>query len=73
MRMTLTTREAAKQMHIGLSTLSRWIAEGKVKPPKPTLIGAVGYRLWSADDVVKLRRVKEQIYRRGRGRKKTKT
>ena len=70
MRAKLTTREAAKQAGIGMSTLSRWIAERKVKAPKPTLIGAVGYRLWSTDDIARLHRVKQQTYRKGRGRKR---
>jgi excisionase family DNA binding protein len=66
----LTTAEAANRAGITWRTVQRWIAAGKVKPPKPTLVGAVGYRLWSADDVVRLSRVKERIYRKGRGRKK---
>lgn len=66
----LTTVEAAKRAGITWRTLQRWIAAGKVKPPKPALIGAVGYRLWSANDVVRLRRIKKRIYRKGGGRKK---
>ena len=62
--------EAAKRIKVSWRTVQRWIAAGKVKPPKPTLIGAVGYRLWSTDDVVRLSRVKERIYRKGGGRKK---
>jgi len=66
----LTTAEAAKRVGIHQVTLQKWIAAGKLKAPKPTLIGAVGYRLWSAKDVAALRKVKQAIYRRGRGRKK---
>lgn len=66
-----TTREAASRVGIHLATLQRWIATGKVKPPKPTLIGAVGYRLWSKMDIDRLERIKRKIYRRGRGRKQT--
>ncbi len=65
----LTTVEAAKEVGIHLATLQRWIAEGKIRPPKPTLRGAVGYRLWSAKDVVRLKKAKKEIYRKGRGRK----
>ena len=65
----LTTAEAAKQAEIHPITLQRWIAARKVKAPKPTLRGAVGYRLWSAKDVVGLKKVKKEIYRKGRGRK----
>ena len=66
----LTTAEAANKVGIHLATLQRWIAKGKAKAPKPTLLGAVGYRLWSAKDIANLKKVKEAIYRKGRGRKK---
>jgi excisionase family DNA binding protein len=66
----LTTAEAAKRSGIHQVTLQKWIAAGKAKAPKPTLIGAVGYRLWSAKDIAALLRTKAIIYRKGRGRKK---
>ena len=66
----LTTAEAAKRAGIHQVTLQKWIAAGKVRAPKPILIGAVGYRLWSAKDVAALLKVKLAIYRKGRGRKK---
>jgi len=66
----LTTAEAAKRAGIHQVTLQRWIGEAKVKAPKPTLIGAVGYRLWSAKDIAALLKVKQAIYGKGRGRKK---
>ena len=65
----LTTAEAAKRAGIHQVTLQKWIAAGKFKAPKPILIGAVGYRLWSAEDVARLQKVKQAIYRKGRGRK----
>jgi DNA-binding transcriptional MerR regulator len=68
-----TTSEVAKRVGIHLVTLQRWIKAGKVKPPVPTLIGAVGYRLWSADDVQKLKAIKQTTYHKGGGRKKKKS
>ncbi len=65
----LTTAEAAKKIGLHVVTLQRWIAAGKVKAPKPTLLGAVGYRLWTGKDVEALRKTKRSIYRKGRGRK----
>jgi hypothetical protein len=65
----ITTANAAREAGIHLATLQRWIAAGKIKAPKPSLIGAVGYRLWSKMDVASLKRVKQEIYRKGRGRK----
>ena len=66
----LTTAEAAKRAGIHQVTLQNWIAAGRLKAPKATLIGAVGYRLWSPKDVALLLKVKEASYRKGRGRKK---
>lgn len=65
----LTTAEAAKKARIHLATLQRWIAGGKVAAPTPTLIGAVGYRLWSSKDLENLKAAKVEIYRKGRGRR----
>ena len=65
----LTTTETAKAVGLHLVTLQRWIAAGKLKAPKPTLIGAVGYRLWTKKDVTSLKKLKKHIYRKGRGRK----
>jgi excisionase family DNA binding protein len=67
-----TTSEAAARVGISLVTLQRWIAAGKVKPPKPTLVGAVGYRLWSDKDIEELKVAKRTFYRKGGGRKKEK-
>lgn len=67
-----TTTEAARRARISLPTLQRWIAADKVKAPKPTLIGAVGYRLWSDDDIDRLRILKQKIYRKRGGLKKKK-
>jgi DNA-binding transcriptional MerR regulator len=71
-RKRVTTRQAAVHAGITWRTLQRWISTGKVKPPKAALVGAVGYRLWSADDVERLRRIKQLIYHKGGGRKKKK-
>ena len=65
----LTTAETAKEVDVSIATLQRWIATGSIQAPKATLIGAVGYRLWSKVDVEKLKKYKQQNYRKGRGRK----
>jgi excisionase family DNA binding protein len=69
---TFTTAEAAIEVGISRATLQEWIRQGKISPPKPTLRGAVGMRLWTQSDVARLGRVKQTIYRKGRGRKKAK-
>jgi excisionase family DNA binding protein len=67
-----TTSEAAQQVGISLATINRWIDAKKIKAPEPTLVGAVGYRLWSAEDIQNLRLMKKKIYWKGGGRKKGK-
>jgi len=67
-----TTSEAARHVGISLATINRWIDAKKIKAPKPTLVGAVGYRLWSAKDIQNLRLMKKKIYWKGGGRKKGK-
>ena len=66
---TKTTEEAAKAVGMGRVTLQRWIAAGKVRAPKTQLIDGHGVRLWSEEDISRLRKSKEEIYRKGRGRK----
>lgn len=69
MSRTITTAKAAAAVGITRITLQRWIASGKVRAPRPTLRGSVGLRLWTSADIARLRKVKEEIYRKGRGRK----
>ncbi len=65
----LPTAEAAKAVGIDRMTLQRWIRLGKVKAPKPVLRNGRGVRLWAHADMERLRRTKEKLYRKGRGRK----
>jgi excisionase family DNA binding protein len=65
-----TTEEAARKVGIHQVTLQRWIKAGKVNAPEPTLIGAVGYRLWSLEEIEEVKAVKRAIYHKGGGRKK---
>jgi excisionase family DNA binding protein len=67
-----TTSEAARLAGISLATINRWINAEKIKAPEPTLVGAVGYRLWSAEDIQSLKLAKKRIYWKGSGRKKGK-
>ncbi len=65
-----TTAEAAEAIGIHRVTLQEWISRGKIKPPKPVLRNGHGVRLWSKVDIEQVKKVKQRIYRRGRGRKK---
>ena len=64
-----TTKEAAATVGIAVVTLQRWIAAGLLKAPRLTIQRGRAARLWSESDIERLRKKKEQIYRKGRGRK----
>jgi predicted DNA-binding transcriptional regulator AlpA len=66
---TISTAQVAAQVGIDRVTLERWIRDDKVKLPKTIVIGARRFRLWTAADVERVRRVKVRTYRKGRGRK----
>ena len=51
-------------------TLHRWIAAGRVKAPKLRIRNGRAVRLWSRADIAGLRKLKQAIYCKGRGRKK---
>ncbi len=51
-------------------TLQRWLAAGKVKGPKLRIRHGRAVRLWSRADLARLRKLKQAIYCKGRGRKK---
>jgi excisionase family DNA binding protein len=72
MRSGLTTTEAARKTGLSRVTLQEWIRTGKVKAPRLVLRNGRAVRLWSQADIENLRDVKDQTYRRGRGRKKKK-
>jgi excisionase family DNA binding protein len=69
MASALTTAEAAKAVGIDRITLQRWIGAGAVKAPRLGLKGGRAIRLWSPAAIEKLRKTKERIHRKGRGRK----
>lgn len=71
MPLSLTTTEAAEQTGLNRVTLQEWIRTGRVRAPRLVLRNGRAVRLWSHADIEKLRAVKAETYRRGRGRKKT--
>ena len=50
-------------------TLQRWLIDGKVKEPKKVSTGGVEFRIWTPSDVERVRKFKQENYRKGRGRK----
>jgi len=64
------TQQAARAVGISIMTLHRWIVAAKVKAPKLRIRNGRAVRLWSTADLAGLRKLKAQIYCKGRGRKK---
>jgi excisionase family DNA binding protein len=56
-----STREAAKKLGLGSSTLARYVSEGKIPVPKPLLINGVNVRSWTDDDIERARKVLPKI------------
>jgi len=65
----LSTAEVAKKASIDRATLERWLAGGKVARPKSLRIGQKLFRNWTDADVERVRKFKQENYRKGRGRK----
>ena len=66
---TLSTAGVAREVGIDRVTLERWISSGKVKMPKLIQIGNRAFRNWTDRNVEKVRKYKQENYRKGRGRK----
>ena len=54
---------------VSKSTLERWLAEEKIKPPKPLRLGGRVFRLWTDQDIKRVRLYKQKFYWEGRGGK----
>jgi len=64
------TQQATSAVGISVMTLHRWITAGKVRAPKLRIRNGRAVRLWGTADLAGLRRLKQEIYCKGRGRKK---
>lgn len=56
-----TTNEAAARLGVSRVTLQRWITAKKIPAPKVQDIGGGLFRLWTAQDIA---RVRKAIHRR---------
>jgi predicted DNA-binding transcriptional regulator AlpA len=65
----LSTAEVAKKAGIDRATLERWLASGNVARPKSLRIGQKLFRNWTDADMERVRKFKQENYRKGRGRK----
>lgn len=58
---TFSTRQAAKMLGIGSSTLARYIAAGKVPAPKAVRIGGMTAHLWTSREIERVRKLLPKI------------
>jgi hypothetical protein len=65
----LSTEDVAKKVGIGRVTLERWLATSRLRRPKMIRYGRNKFRDWTASDVKRVVKYKQENYRKGRGRK----
>jgi len=66
----LNTQQAAKAAGIAVMTLHRWVVAKRLKAPALRIRNGRAVRLWGKADLDRLRALKQEIYCKGRGRKK---
>jgi excisionase family DNA binding protein len=56
-----STRQAAQKLGIGMTTLTRYIEDGKIPAPEATIIGRYEIRAWSEEDIERVRALLPKI------------
>ncbi|MGC1418437.1 MAG: MerR family transcriptional regulator [Candidatus Acidiferrum sp.] len=64
-----STAKVAAKVGVSKLTLTRWLKSGKVKEPRRVNQGGIELRIWTDRDVERVRKYKQENYRKGRGRK----
>jgi excisionase family DNA binding protein len=59
-----STSEVAKAVGVNKSTLLRWLYAGKLPEPKREILGGVEVRIWTAQDIERAKKYREQNYRK---------
>jgi DNA-binding transcriptional MerR regulator len=70
---TYSTVQVSKLLNVSWSTLHRWIELRKIAAPPLQTLGGMQVRLWSEEDVSRVRRYKAEHYRKKPNRKRKKT
>ena len=66
-----STREAAELVGISFRSLTRWIAERKIKAPALQTLGTVKARVWAEKDIKTLKKAVSRVrYKSKNGRRK---
>jgi len=66
---TYSTARVANTLGVHKITLIRWLLDGKVKEPRRVKQAGQEIRIWTDRDVERVRKYKQENYRKGRGRK----
>jgi predicted site-specific integrase-resolvase len=61
---SFSTSEVAKAAGVNKSTLLRWLYAGKLPEPKHQILGGVEVRIWTAQDIERAKKYREQNYRK---------
>ena len=64
-----STAQVAEKLAVHKATLIRWLLDGKVKEPRRVKQVGQEIRVWNEGDVERVRKYKQENYRKGRGRK----
>jgi excisionase family DNA binding protein len=64
MKNSFSTSEVAKAVGVNKSTLLRWLYAGKLPEPKLGTFAGVESRIWSAQDLERAKKYREQNYRK---------
>jgi hypothetical protein len=66
---TYSTVQVARMIGVHKVTLQRWLLGGKTAEPRRITNGGMDLRLWTDRDIERVRKYKQENYRKGRGRK----
>jgi excisionase family DNA binding protein len=64
MRNALSTLQVAELLGITSDTLHRWIRERRIEAPPLQSLGGMKIRLWSQENINKVRKYKAEKYRK---------
>jgi DNA-binding transcriptional MerR regulator len=64
MKGSYSTAEVARAIGVSKNTVLRWLSAGKLQEPKRETFGGVDSRIWSAADLERARRFREENYRK---------
>lgn len=67
--MSYSTAQVARMVGVHKNTLKRWLRERLIKEPRKVGNGGLELRIWTDRDVERVRKYKQENYRKGRGRK----